>query len=194
VGTIVERPLRDALRMIVPGPVVLLSSMSRGQPNVMTAAWVAAQSLSPTLISVAIHPDRLTHEFVSATEEFVINVPVYDSLEMVHQAGLISGRDGDKFATLGLEPLDAAVVESPRASGCAAYIECRVQNRLSAGDHDLFVAEVVHVAADDESFGGHWNITVDGGRLLHHLGADRYAGLAQPYRATMPDPDRDESA
>ena len=46
-GTIVERPIRDALRMIVPGPAVLISSMSRGQPNVMTAAWVSAQSLQP---------------------------------------------------------------------------------------------------------------------------------------------------
>ena len=44
-GSIVERPLRDALRMIVPGPVVLISSMSKGQPNVMTAAWLSAQSL-----------------------------------------------------------------------------------------------------------------------------------------------------
>jgi flavin reductase (DIM6/NTAB) family NADH-FMN oxidoreductase RutF len=190
-GTLVERPLRDALRLIVPGPVILLSSMAKGQPNVMTAAWLSAQSLSPTLLAVAIHPDRLTHEFVSATEEFVVNIPVYDSLSTVHLAGIISGRDGDKFASLGVEPADANIVEAPRVSGCAAYIECRVRDRVSAGDHDLFIAEVAHVAADDESFDGHWNIEVDGGRLLHHLGADRYAGLAEPYRATTPVPEDD---
>jgi flavin reductase (DIM6/NTAB) family NADH-FMN oxidoreductase RutF len=182
-GSIVDRPLRDALRMIVPGPVVLISSMSKGQPNVMTAAWLAAQSLSPTLISVAIHPDRLTHQFVSATEELVINIPVLDSLSIIHQAGLISGRDGDKFAALGLEPNESAIVEPPRVVGCAGYIECRIQDRASAGDHDLFIAEVVAAAADDESFDGHWNVEVDAGRLLHHLGADRYAGLANHYRA-----------
>jgi flavin reductase (DIM6/NTAB) family NADH-FMN oxidoreductase RutF len=188
-GTLIERPLRDALRMIVSGPVVLVSSMSKGQPNVMTAGWLAAQSLAPTLISVAIHPDRLTHEFVSATEEFVINVPVLDALSTVHRAGMISGRDGDKFAALGVEPLDSEVVDAPRVSGCPGYIECRVQDRMSAGDHDLFIAEVVWVAADDESFDGFWNVEVDAGRLLHHLGADRYAGLAQSYRATLPEPD-----
>ena len=182
-GSIVDRPLRDALRMIVPGPVVLISSMSKGQPNVMTAAWLAAQSLSPTLISVAIHPDRLTHQFVSATEELVINIPVLDSLSIIHQAGLISGRDGDKFAALGLEPTESVIVEPPRVVGCAGYIECRIQDRASAGDHDLFIAEVVAAAADDESFDGHWNVEVDAGRLLHHLGADRYAGLANHYRA-----------
>jgi len=186
-GCIVERSLRDALRMIVPGPVVLVSSMSKGQPNVMTAAWLAAQSLSPTLISVAIHPDRLTHQFVSATEEFVINIPVMDSLSVVHQAGLVSGRDADKFAALGLEPAESAIVEPPRVAGCAGYIECRVQDRISAGDHDLFIAEVVAAAADDESFDGHWHVEIDAGRLLHHLGADRYAGLANQYRVAPPE-------
>lgn len=187
-GTIVERPLRDALRLIVPGPAVLVSSMSKGQPNLMTAAWVTAQSLDPTLISVAIHPARLTHQLVSASEELVVNIPVLDSLSVVHQAGMITGRDGDKFAALGLEPLDAVVTDVPRVSGCPAYIECRVQNRVTAGDHDLFIAEVVWVGADDESFDGHWNIGADAGRLLHHLGADRYAGLSEPYRATQPEP------
>jgi flavin reductase (DIM6/NTAB) family NADH-FMN oxidoreductase RutF len=190
-GTLVERPIRDALRMIVPGPVVLISSMCKGQPNVMTAAWLAAQSLSPTLISVAIHPDRLTHAFISSTEEFVINIPVLDSMSRVHLAGMISGRDSDKFAALDVEPVESDIVEAPRVDGSAGYIECRVQDRVSAGDHDLFVAEVVWAAADDESFDGHWNVDVDAGRLLHHLGADHYAGLAQQYRATLPEPDEE---
>jgi flavin reductase (DIM6/NTAB) family NADH-FMN oxidoreductase RutF len=104
---------------------------------------------------------------------------------------MISGRDGDKFAALGLEPLESGVVEAPRVSGSAGYIECRVLDRISAGDHDLFVAEVVSIAADDESFEGHWNVEVDAGRLLHHLGADRYAGLAHQYRATVPEPEEE---
>jgi flavin reductase (DIM6/NTAB) family NADH-FMN oxidoreductase RutF len=186
-GSLIERPIRDALRLLAPGPVALISSMRNGQPNLMTAAWVAPQSLAPTLISVAIHPDRLTHEFISATEEFVINIPVFESLRIVHGAGMTSGRDGDKFAALGIEPVDAGVVDPPRVSSCAAYIECRVVDRLTEGDHDRFVAEVIHVAADDESFDGFWNITSDAGRLVHHLGADRYAGLSQPYQISPPE-------
>ena len=191
-GTIVERPLRDALRMIVPGPVVRNNTIVLRVPNVMAAAWVTAQSLSPTLITVAIHPDRLTHQFISATEEFIVNVPVLDWLSTVHEAGMISGRDGDKFTALGLEPADSTVVEPPRVAGCPGYIECRVQDRVTAGDHDLFIAEVVAVTADDESFDGFWNVESEAGRLLHHLGADRYAGLAHQYRATPPEPEEEE--
>ena len=31
---------RDALRLLAPGPVALVSTMYRDQPNVMTAAWL----------------------------------------------------------------------------------------------------------------------------------------------------------
>lgn len=191
-GTLVERPLRDALRMIAPGPVTLLTTMHKGQPNVMTAAWVRPQSLNPTLLSVAIHPDRLTHQFVTATEQVVINIPVYTMMSTVHRAGLISGRDGDKLATLGLEAVDATLIEPPRIAGCAAYIECHVQDRIGAGDHDLFTLEIMAVAADDESFDGFWRITEDAGQLLQHLGADRYATLANAYQITVTEPDGED--
>ena len=192
-GTLTARPNRDALRLIVAGPVTLVSSMHRGQPNVMTAAWHMPISLSPTLISVAIHPARLTHTFVSASEQFVVNIPTVDLIGPVHHAGMITGRDIDKFATVGLEPEESTVVEAPRVTGCAAYIECQVRDRSAMGDHDLFVADIVSVIADDESFDGHWNVETDAGRLLHHLGADRYAELARSYRARLPDDEDEES-
>src|SRR5918992_482561 len=136
----VARPNRDALRLIVAGPVTLVSTIYRDQPNLMTVAWHMPLSLAPTLISIAVHPNRLSHSFISASEQFVVNVPTVDLIGPVHQAGMISGRDIDKFATVGLEPAEATVVEAPRVSGCAAYIECQVRDRAPVGDHDLFFA------------------------------------------------------
>lgn len=181
-GAIVERPNRDALRLLAPGPVTLVSSMAKGQHNVMTASWLTLGGLAPTIVTVAIQPSRLTHQFISATEQFVINIPVLDHLRIVHEAGMTSGRDGDKFQALGIEPVESSVVEPPRVDGCVAYIECQLMDRVTMSDHDLCIAEVLHVAADDEAFDGHWLLDGDSGRILHHLGADRYAALAHEYR------------
>lgn len=186
---LVERPIRDALRMIAPGPVTLISTMFKGQPNLMTASWLRPQSLSPTLLSIAIHPDRLTHELVTSSEELIINIPVYEQMTAVHRAGIETGRDGDKFARLGLEPVDAETLDSPRIDGCAGYIECQIETRFSAGDHDLFIARVEYVAVDEESFDGFWRITEDAGKLLQHLGADRYATLTDAYQITFEEDD-----
>ena len=184
-----EVALRDALRLLAPGPVGLVSTMYRDHPNVMTAAWMLPLSLDPIRVGVAVHPTRLTHEFISKTEWFAINIPNVDLITAVHTCGLRSGRDGDKFATAGLTPADAREIEAPLVAECVAHIECGVAERVTLGDHDLFVGSVLAVTALDEAFDGFWDVTTDAGRLLHHLGADRYSGLQRVYRVAPPEED-----
>lgn len=176
---------RDALRLLSPGPVVLVSTIYRDHPNLMTAAWLLPLSLSPTRVGVAIQPSRLTHEFITRSEAFAINVPNVDLMTAVHTCGLRSGRDGDKFAAAGLTPTAAGAIDAPLVAECVAHIECAVADRLTLGDHDLFVGAVLAVSAVAEAFDGIWNVETDAGRLLHHLGGDRYAGLGRAYRAAV---------
>lgn len=181
-GTKIERETRDALRMLISGPVSLLTTTYRDQPNVMTAGWLMPLSFDPVLIGVAIHPARLSHEFVTKSEVFALNVPNMDLIAAVHACGLTSGREGDKWTAAKLTPMEAIEIEAPLISECVAHIECGLLDRRMWGDHDLFVGRVLQVQADDEAFAGFWNIEADPGRILHHLGADRYAGLGRPYR------------
>lgn len=178
---------RDALRLFSPGPVALVSTIYRDQPNLMTAAWLQPLSLDPVRVGVAIHPTRLTHEFVTKTESFVLNIPNVDLMTAVHLCGLRSGREVDKLLESGLTLEEALEVEAPHIAECVAHIECTVHERFTLGDHDLFVGDVVAVSADDEAFSTFWNVEVDAGRLLHHLGADRYAGLGRAYQASLPE-------
>jgi flavin reductase (DIM6/NTAB) family NADH-FMN oxidoreductase RutF len=174
-----------ALRMISPGALTLLTTMYRQQPNVMTAGWLLALSFSPVRIGVAVHPGRLTHQFLTKTEEFVLNVPTIDLLAATHRCGMVSGRDEDKVASTGLTLVEGRVHDAPLIAECVAAIVCGVRDRVSFGDHDLFVADVLEVTADAEAFDGRWMVETDAGRVLHHLGADQYAGLGKPYRATF---------
>lgn len=173
---------RDALRLLVPGPLALVTTMYRDQPNVMTAGWLLPLSFDPVLIGVAIHPGRLTHEFATKSEVFAVNIPNVDLLGAVHACGLTSGREGDKWDATGLTPAEAIEIEAPLVAECVAHIECGLMDRRMWGDHDLFIGRVLRVQAVDEAFAGFWNIESDPGRIAHHLGADRYAGLGKPYR------------
>lgn len=175
--------LRQAQRLISAGPVTLLTSQYRGQPNVMAVAWAAPVSLDPPLIGVAIYPGRLTHEFVEKSEQFVLNVPHLEMITATHRCGMISGRDEDKFAVAGLTMELSVEVDPPRVAECLAHIECGVVERVRLGDHDFFVGQPLAIAADDRAFDGFWNPGEETGQILHHLGADRYAALAKRYRA-----------
>lgn len=190
-GDKVFRQSREALRMLAPGPLALVTTMYRDQPNVMTAAWMQPVSLSPLLISVAVQPSRLTHEFMSKSEVFTLNIPTLDLLNAVHLAGMVSGRDQDKFETAGLTPEPGVATEAPLIAECVAHIECNVRDRVTVGDHDLFVATPMRVTADDEAFNVNWLVETDAGRVLHHLGADRYAALGKAYQGVLPTGDEE---
>ena len=175
--------------MIAPGPVTLISTSYHDQPNLMTASWLMPLSLDPVLIGVAVAPSRLTHEFMTKSEGFVINIPNLDLLTAVHLCGLLSGREKDKWAAAKLNPVESTILEAPSVAECVGHIECGVIDRVSWGDHDLFVGRILAAAAEDEAFSQIWDVTSDAGRLLHHLGGDHYAGLAKPYRASASEED-----
>lgn len=188
----VELPALAAIRLLEPGPLALLTSRYRSTDNVMTAAWMTPLSMSPPLVGVCIHPSRLTHELVSKSEYFALNIPLIDLLAGVHRCGVESGRDGDKFVRAGLTPIDAHALDVPLIDECVAHIECGVIGRSQFGDHDLFVGQPLAVSADDEAFNERWQVDIDAGRILHHLRADYYAGLSHSYRARIPDEGEDE--
>ena len=180
----------DALRLLEPGPLALLTSRFRSADNVMTVAWLMPVSLDPPRLAVAIHPGRLTHEYVSKSEFFALSIPTAELLSQTHQCGLLTGHAGDKFVATGLTPVDAQVLELPLVGECVAHIECGLVGRASFGDHDLFIGEPLAAAALDEAFNGRWLVEADAGRVLHHLRADYYASLARPYQARFDEDER----
>ena len=63
--------------------------------------------------------------------------------------GVRSGRDFDKFRETGLTPVPAERVAAPLIAEAPVSIECRVRQVLPLGTHDMFLAEVVNVQADE---------------------------------------------
>lgn len=181
----VSREALDAVRLLQPGPLALLTSRFRSDDNVMTAAWLVPVSFDPPLVAVAIHPGRLSHELVSKSEHFTLNVPTAELLTAVHRCGMVSGRDGDKFTAAGITPVDALAIEAPLIEECVAHIECGVVDRSRFGDHDLFVGQPLAVSANPEAFDGRWLVEADAGQVLHHLRADYYATLSRPWQARL---------
>lgn len=178
-----------AVRLLQPSPLALLTSQFRADHNVMTVAWLMPASLDPALVAVAIHPDRLSHEYVSRSEMFALNIPNMDLLNAIHRCGLESGRQGDKFISAGITPVDAWELDLPLVGECVAHIECGVVERMRFGDHDIFIGEPVVVAALDEAFDERWLVDTDAGKIVHHLRADYYAGVSRSYQARLSDED-----
>ena len=82
-------------------------------------------------------------------EEYNINLTTEDLAFATDWCGVRSGRDYRKFEEMKLTPGKAGVVRAPIVEEAPVCIECRVKEIVPLGSHDLFLAEVVNVQADD---------------------------------------------
>lgn len=177
----------DARRMLVSGPVALLTTKWRGVPDVMPVAWTMPVSADPPLIGVMVHPSRHSHDMIRWSEEFALNLPGPELLNHVAYFGTVSGRTADKLDAAKLPTVTARKVEAPLLDGCVGWIECGVEDAIRLGDHTLFVGRVVAVSGDDEAFNETWLLENEA-RPLHYLGGLAYASLERRLEARPPAP------
>lgn len=151
-----------------PRPVYLIvSRSSSGRLNVMAASWVSPISDEPFLVAVSIWSKSLTHEYITETGEFTINVLSEEHADLAYRAGSVSGRERDKWRELGLNPYPSKHISTPGINGALGILECIVENKVPVGESVLFIASVkaIHVRRDLYVRYG-WNL--DKARILMH--------------------------
>lgn len=136
--------------MLYPLPAVLVSVADKQENrNVFTAAWTGTVCSDPPMVSVSVRPQRYSYHMIMETGEFVINLTTKELAFATDYCGVKSGRDIDKFKAMKLTPLPAEKVSAPLIKESPVNIECRVTQRIPLGTHDLFLAKVVAVHADE---------------------------------------------
>lgn len=137
--------------MIAPVPAVLVSCGSTADEwNILTIAWCGTICSEPPMCYVSIRPERHSYDIIKRTGEFVINLTNEALARATDWCGVRSGRDFDKFAECGLSAEKSNIVAAPSIGEAPISIECRVKDIVALGSHDMFIAEVVSVAVDEQ--------------------------------------------
>lgn len=174
----IELDLSRATRLLQPGPIALVTAKHKNKANVMVAAWVTNVSTDPPMVALAVHPARLTHDLISKSGEFALNIPPRPLAEQVKKIGEVSGQEADKFVVTKLNLYEAQQVNAPLIVECIGHLECGVVDTVRAGNHTLFLAEIVAACAEEAAFDGErWTLADESVKPLHHLGGNVYAML-----------------
>jgi flavin reductase (DIM6/NTAB) family NADH-FMN oxidoreductase RutF len=137
-----SKEAKEAIKRM-PWPVTLIGAAHEGRYNVMTASWVSQVSFNPLMVMVSIAPERYTYELIQKSGEFVVSILAKDQAEVAHFCGSRSGKEVDKAGQLKLDTEPGKVVKVPLLRGCIANLECKVVATQEAGDHVIFIGEVV---------------------------------------------------
>lgn len=108
--------------------------------DAFTAAWVMQTSFDPLLLALSINPDNASYPLLHAGGGFTVNVLKRGQLELARKLGTRSGRDEDKLAGMRWHP---GRTGAPILDEALAYLDCKVNGRLQAGDHELVLGRVV---------------------------------------------------
>lgn len=137
--------------MIYPLPAVMVScGVVPEEYNIITLSWVGTICTNPPMCYISIRPERHSYEIIKRTGEFVINVTTEELARATDWCGVKSGRDVNKFGEMKLTPGISSVVNAPYIEESPLCIECKVKEIISLGSHDMFIADVVNVKADEK--------------------------------------------
>jgi flavin reductase (DIM6/NTAB) family NADH-FMN oxidoreductase RutF len=134
-----ERQFRDALAQFATGVTVVCTRAPDGRYVGFTANSFNSVSLTPPLVLWSLSRRSASLPAFEAAQGYAINVL---SARQVDLARRFSRPHADRFAGVAHR---LGWSDAPLIDGCIAWLECRHHALHRAGDHVLFIGEVVTV-------------------------------------------------
>lgn len=134
--------LRAAFGRFATGVTVVTVAGGADGPIGITANSFASVSLDPPLLLWCPAKASQRHDALVGAEHFALHIMGAD------QDAVAEGfaRRADAFDTCDWRPSPEGV---PLIDGCAARFECRIRDRIDAGDHTVVIAHVLRVSTEE---------------------------------------------
>ncbi len=136
--------------LIYPLPAVLVTCGDNPENyNVLTVAWTGTICSDPPMCYISVRKERFSHDIILKNMEFVINLTTEELASVTDWCGVRSGKDYDKIKEMKLHLEQAQVVKAPLLKESPLNIECKVVEIKELGSHDMFIANVVAIDAEE---------------------------------------------
>jgi flavin reductase (DIM6/NTAB) family NADH-FMN oxidoreductase RutF len=138
---------RQVLGHFPTGVTVVATLDADGGPVGLAVGSFCSVSLAPPLVLFCSGRESSTFPAIEARGSFCVNVLAEDQEDV---SRVFAGKGTDKFSGLGWKP---ASTGSPIIAGSLAWIDCRVERVVEAGDHYVVLGEVLELGVGHERGG-----------------------------------------
>lgn len=137
--------------MIYPLPAALIScGAQEDEYNLLTVSWLGTICTDPAMCYISVRPGRHSYKIIEKNGAFVINLTTEAMAKAVDWCGVRSGVDYNKWQEAGLTPVASENIAAPYVKESPLCIECTVDKIVKLGTHDMFIAKVGALLADDK--------------------------------------------
>jgi len=137
IGPVTPEEFRRACGRFATGVAIASVADLAGTPHGLTVSSFTSVSLDPPLVLICLGHEVTSIEVFRAAGHFGLSVLKEGQLEI-----------SERFARKGYDRFDGLEWErgqagTPLLAGVLATMECRVERRVTAGDHDIFIGEMI---------------------------------------------------
>ena len=135
---------------IYPLPVVMVSCGDMNKSNIITVAWTGIINTDKPMCYISVRKERYSHDIIAKNKEFVINLTNKQLAYATDWCGVKTGAKVDKFKEMHLTKEKGKFVKCPLIKESPVSIECKVVEIKDLGSHDMFMAEILSIDADEK--------------------------------------------
>ena len=130
--------LRRAMGLWATG-ISVITTQSKGFVAGLVSNSLTSVSLDPPLVSWAVDKRSTSFDIWNTAQSFAVHILSESDRDLARR---FAAKGTDKFAELAWEP---GVLGSPIVAADVPRLECRVWQRVDAGDHVILIGETVRV-------------------------------------------------
>ncbi|HEV8037551.1 MAG TPA: flavin reductase family protein [Bryobacteraceae bacterium] len=136
-GTLDTKTFRDACSLFGSGVTVATVRAPDGSPHGLTVSSFTPVSIEPPLILICIDHGCTFLQHFRACSHFAVNILAESQRDL---SITFACKDAGRFKGVDWNPSPNGV---PLLHGCIATFECQLAAVIEAGDHAIFLGEVV---------------------------------------------------
>lgn len=138
---------KTVLRLLTYG-LYAATARHGAEISIMTVNWLTQCSFEPPLLLLAVEADSHSRQIIEASGAFAINLYESGQRDLASDLGLTFGKHPEKITGVTWKP--GPLTGSPLLDTALGWVECRIVSKTPAGDHIVFIAEVVEVGLNRE--------------------------------------------
>ncbi|PJF32723.1 MAG: hypothetical protein CUN52_00215 [Phototrophicales bacterium] len=131
---------KQAMSQWASGVTIITTRLPDGEIKGMTASSFTSVSMNPYLILICVAKKLYTHEVLLHSDVFAVNILNSAQIEIAQIFAGMRPDITDRFAHVGYTTADTGAPILPDVSG---WLDCRKYQTIDAGDHTIFIGEVV---------------------------------------------------
>jgi flavin reductase (DIM6/NTAB) family NADH-FMN oxidoreductase RutF len=141
-----EEQMRSEILKTIPYGFYITGVVgSDGEANGFTTCWVSQVSFEPQQIVVAVRKDQHTHDLIEDGGVFSLNFLDTEQEDLARRFTQPLQPEDD---ILGGSSYTTGETGAPLFIEAFAHLECRVVGKMEAGDHTVYLGEVVTATLD----------------------------------------------